>query len=285
MGKGKTILGASLILIGISYFAYQTMGVSIFQREVANVDKKWVIQPNDIKNLDVQGGSTDLQVEFIPSENDESYILVEGTALGDVAQKIESAQIANHTLSLDLASDEWHFLSFDTRERTLLVTVALPEEKMLDTVALRLRSGDGSYDHIKAKRVQIEAASGNMDISGIAAQDIRIESSSGNINASEIQGTTRIASKSGSVSVDQLSGDSVVDSTSGDVDIVQKTPANADITARSGSVTFTVAENYAGRYQLHANSGEIEAPVAKGETEDVVKIQTNSGDITVNESE
>ncbi|MFM1651581.1 DUF4097 family beta strand repeat-containing protein [Brevibacillus sp. B_LB10_24] len=284
MVKTMTMIVIGFVIAGLLGMAYYKFAYTSSGKGTVSVDKQWEIEPNELERLEVQGGSTNLNVEFIESQsNQPGYVHVNGTAHKDVAQKIESAEISAHTLSLDLNTNEWGFPSFDHSERTLHVTVALPEQEMLDSVHFRLQSGNASYSDVKGRNIQMGASSGNIRFHDIEAQNISMECTSGNIQGSGITGSLQVTSKSGSVTVDELSGNSIVNATSGNVKITQKTAANTDINASSGNVTMTVAKGFAGLYDLRASSGNIKAPDSKGKTQEVVKIRTTSGNITVKE--
>ncbi|TBL70442.1 DUF4097 family beta strand repeat-containing protein [Paenibacillus thalictri] len=281
----RTILAIGFILLGLFWLASYHTDLLSSSSAAANVDKQWTVGPGELKNVDIRGGSTDMTVDFIKSDGGGgAYVRINGTAYEDVAQKIEEARVSGNSLSLDLNTNKkWGFSGFGGSDRMLHVTVALPEQELLDNALFSLKSGDGDYRNVKGKTIHIGSSSGDIAFNGLTGQDILLECSSGDIEGTGVTGNTRITASSGSIRIDELSGNSSVKSASGDVRIQQKTIANADINATSGNVTFTAAKDFAGMYDVRASSGKVKAPDSKGKDQATIKIRTHSGDIAVKE--
>ncbi len=286
MVRNWLIAAGCLVILGILGMAVYGFDFAGMNANRVDVEKRWAFEQKGLESLYVDGGSLDMNVAFIPSEDGRSgYVEVSGTVDRRIAEKLEAAQISGKMLHLDMNADWRNFDLFAFGDRRLDVTVALPEQERLETVRFGLRSGNGSYSGVKGKHVRIGASSGNVKFTGLeAAERIELESRSGNIKGSGIAGSAQVTVGSGNITIDGLAGDAIVKSGSGDIAVKQRTVADMDVQARSGNVTIDVAEGFAGFYDLRASSGNIHAPDSKHQTLDTVKVRTGSGNITVRET-
>lgn len=276
----KVALGLILIgLIGMAIYGFDFNDAE--GRE--NMDKKWTFSEHDLSHLEVISGSSNVEVTFtsIASEA-QPYIHVVGPAEEDVVKRIEATQLSNQTLSLDFTvKGNWRFFSFDFTSHTIDVTVALPNDVVLDTFQFDASSGNGYLNHVKGHNVHVETTSGNIRFNHIEAEHIVVKCTSGNVNGKGLIGSSDVHCRSGNINIDQIAGDVTASITSGNITLQQSVAANANVEATSGNVRFHAAPDFAGYYDLRATSGSINAPESPRITDHTIMIRTKSGNIRV----
>lgn len=301
MRKILLTLGIVCMLIGV--IGVVSTNFNFGSKGTAYV-KEWKFTNDELKNLHLVGSSYSIELEVVPSSDDQNSIKITGNASDTVIQQIEEAAITDHTLNLSLREDTrfFSFMDFTGFEKQQIV-ITMSKQASFDLVTTDMSSSSISLTNLKTKTANIDSSSGSIKITnlqadqaevssssgsirvdGATASQLTLKSTSGSIKGADITGNTNATASSGSIKIDQLTGDKVnVKTSSGSINIDDLLTKAADIKASSGSVNLAVSKEFGGLYDLSASSGSISAPESKGLTNDLIKVKTSSGSISIRE--
>lgn len=299
MRRGWIITAIILIVIGITGLSFTKFNLG--NEKLINIEKKWTFDAQTLNNITVIGAHNHLDVKFEKSDSDTGSIVVSGNTDQATIDQINKASIINNQYELDLTTAfKLQFFSFNFESSKIHITVALPNDDVIDTVDIATNSGNFNIDDVLAKHATFKTKSGNVNVVNVLAEQATITTNSGNLKAEDIQAdTVLLTTKSGNVNannltgdlqatvnsgnirIDKVSGQVTAESKSGNITMSQATAHGANISASSGNVTFTVAEGFSGFYELRSNSGNIKAPDSIGTSSEIIKINTKSGNIKV----
>ncbi|MDO7906420.1 DUF4097 family beta strand repeat-containing protein [Paenibacillus sp. JX-17] len=278
MSKKWFLLAALLILIGAGGAAVFGFG----SQEGDDYEQKWTFSSQELRSLLIENAGS-ARIEFAPSSNSEGSVLVKGKWSKDDIERMKETALENGQLDLDISKKQgFRLFSIFNKDYTQKVTVSLPQNSELERLAIKGTSGDIALADTQARNMSIQLTSGTMDLSSLTADQLDLSITSGDINAQNIKANVTANASSGQIKMNELNGSATVKLTSGDVDIRQKTAAGVDITCSSGNVNVQVAADFKGSYDARATAGEVSIPESVGESKDIIKIRTTSGDINVN---
>ncbi|WP_442602198.1 DUF4097 family beta strand repeat-containing protein [Paenibacillus sp. KN14-4R] len=279
----KKILGLGLILIAIGLIGAYNFGITNGNNNNLTFQKKWNLAGDPLKELKLHASSGDLDVVFVQSQDGSNSIEMNGTTKQDNIDLIEAAVPVNGEFKLDFSKKEkWNLFSFGPfSDNKIKVTVALTDLTPIQVVDIQTSSGNITGANLLANKVDIHATSGDIELAGVHGQEIKLKSTSGNISASKAEGPISAEIHSGNIELNDVTDSAIITSTSGNVKLTQKKAANADIKVTSGDAKVTVPKDFGGSFDLRATSGNISAPDEKHTSQEVIKVRTTAGNITV----
>lgn len=116
--------------------------------------------------------------------------------------------------------------------------IIFQEHIKLNSLRLKLSSGNIIMQDIVTPSLDIEVSSGKVTAAAVQADEYRFKISSGNLKLTELAGTGETISTSGNITVDHLFGGGSVKSTSGNTTIgLDKLVADLEISLTSGNAT------------------------------------------------
>lgn len=312
--KKWSILAVILILIGLAGAAYHKFE---FGDDKPSFHQKWTFDQGALKALSIDS-SYDVDMEFIKSPDGTNYVEVSGNMKQQTIDKLKQAKISSQTLDLPMKDDfYWSFLTISFQSTKQHIVVALSNPDTLDRIVFKAGSNSGHFTGLQGKKIQLTTTSGNLHADSIVAEEFKMSAVSGDISASQIQGETEIGLSSGNIRVDTLNGslqtkttsgnitaesvtgnvdasvgsgnirfgnfigDGTFHSTSGNVTLTDQRSNNLDIGVGSGNVSLSNDPDFKGTYDLRASSGNVTAPESPGETSDIIKARSVSGNIKV----
>lgn len=154
------------------------------------------------------------------------------------------------------------------------------------------------FENLKANTVELKSISGDIDISkNIMADNIVMHTTSGEIEASELQAKTyTISTTSGDSRIYSLVGSGDISSSSGEIEVmVNDLNGNMTLTSTSGDVDLSLKETVEGYLEVGTSSGDISgnidfrynkngdrATAGDEASNNRIKVQTSSGEVTIN---
>ena len=143
-------------------------------------------------------------------------------------------------------------------------------------VIARSTSGDVS---VKGTKGPVTATSTSGDVEVTDATDrIVIESVSGDVRASQLTGEVRSEAVSGTIELRDVSGDVRAETTSGDVSLTRVVSRSVFTTTVSGETEYEGTIDANGRYEFHAQSGDIRLELPES-TSGQFSVETFSGSL------
>lgn len=295
--KGIKWIATCFIIIGIiGVFVY---GVQDPHNKQAEYTKKWTMDAEGLKNLMITS-DFDIDVEFIESPDQSSYVELSGKLPTDVIQHLDTLQPSVGKFNLTIQNKQKFQLlfSFDfPRDQKMIVALAKDAKLQsiesdsgsssmhfkgarAENINIAFSSGDIDVEQIQGTHIQIEGDSGNISAQGVEG-DIQTKLSSGDIKLQDVKGDLQARASSGNINVENHEGAAILHTSSGDIELVQRTISPIDASADSGNVEMTIPETFEGFYDVQAGSGSTSTPESKMLTKDVIKARTGSGDITI----
>ncbi|MGF7050478.1 DUF4097 and DUF4098 domain-containing protein YvlB [Paenibacillus sp. DS2015] len=276
---GLGFIGLVLLIIGFVGMVFNRFD---FGDDLTVYNKKWIFEANTLHTLNLNSDYS-AEVNFIESTDGTDSITLDGPLANNTIASIDQAELKNGTFDMNLTDEDTiNFINISFQSGELKMTVALSDAKQLQDVSMQFNSDNADINNLTAKNTTIITRSGNLSLESITSEQLLIDVKSGNITGRKIQGNSSVTASSGEIRIDELSGNSTISARSGNIRITQKGANSLDITANSGNVTLTPDVNFAGTFDLKANSGDIQSPDSLRQTDDLIKIRTHSGNITVN---
>lgn len=235
-----------------------------------------------MNELIVDGASSDVKIEFIESASETANISISGKVEPVVAERIKNTVFANEALKLDLETNGTvRFVQFGFTDTEINIQVSMPKSDELNHLQVSMSSGNAKVIGAAVDYITLESKSGNATISDIQAIEAAISSQSGNLKIENITSKLMASTDSGNINIKTLTGELDADSKSGNITINQEESSDATVTTSSGDVKFIAANNFDGFYDVRSNSGTVSAPENNGNSDEIIKIKTSSGNITV----
>lgn len=313
MTKRWSFLAILLIVIGIIGMAINHFK---FEEPLQAYQQRWDISQIPAAVLEIDTGySTD--VEFISSGTESGYVELDGKLKQALIDRLKDTKPTGEGLALDLTDDSFQFLTIQFKSPKLHIKVALPEATELNRFHAQGHSSHIRVNGLKAAEADVKTNSGNLSVSNAAASQLTLSASSGNVTARNIQsplvvnvhsgniklheitgsgsytagsgnitgeqinGQTEIKDSSGNVSLKSFTGAGKIEANSGNVTLSNQRSDQLDISVKSGNVKLSLDDAFQGFYDLQASSGTVHAPNASQQTNDVIKVRTKSGNITI----
>lgn len=280
MSKKWKVTAIVLIIIGLAGLAFNKFDLG--DKQNISLKKEWTFDANTLKNMTIAGNSENLEVIFVKSSNESGSIVLEGEFNQMLIDKIENTAISGDHFELDLTTRfELQFFSLNFKTTKDRITVALPNDDILDHLEVSSLSGNTKVEHVLAKNASFSTLSGNLNVLDVTSENLILKTSSGNIVAAEISSKLHASAGSGNIKITNIAGELTAETKSGNITITQKEIGNADVKTTSGNATFTTAKDFNGFYDLRSNSGNIKSPESLGTSAEIIKIRTTSGNIRV----
>ncbi|MCM3634729.1 DUF4097 family beta strand repeat-containing protein [Paenibacillus camelliae] len=280
MKRKLWILAFLLVGVGIIGLAFNKFQIG--DEGLIRVEKSWSIQGNELNELIVDGASSDVKIEFIESASETANISISGKVEPVVAERIKNTVVAHEALKLDLETNgNMRFVQFGFTDTEINIQVSMPKSDELNHLQVSMSSGNAKVIGAAVDYITLESKSGNATISDIQAIEAAISSQSGNLKIENITSKLMASTDSGNINIKTLTGELDADSKSGNITINQEESSDATVTTSSGDVKFIAANNFDGFYDVRSNSGTVSAPENNGNSDEIIKIKTSSGNITV----
>jgi len=280
MKRKLWILAFLLVGVGIIGLAFNKFQIG--DEGLIRVEKSWSIQGNELNELIVDGASSDVKIEFIESASETANISISGKVEPVVAERIKNTVVAHEALKLDLETNGTViFVQFGFTDTEINIQVSMPKSDELNHLQVSMSSGNAKVIGAAVDYITLESKSGNATISDIQAIEAAISSQSGNLKIENITSKLMASTDSGNINIKTLTGELDADSKSGNITINQEESSDATVTTSSGDVKFIAANNFDGFYDVRSNSGTVSAPENNGNSDEIIKIKTSSGNITV----
>lgn len=313
--KGLSLIATILIILGISGMIYQGFN---FGEKQPSYTQKWTFSDNELKSLSIKS-DYNVEFEFIMSPDGTNYVEASGNLPQKSIDKLIETKLANQGLALRF--NEEHvvsFLSFNFNSTTQQITVALADpEQALDQITVDLMANDGSFKALRAKEILLETKSGNLEgkdleadhlqagaLSGkisleqiVADTELKVTSgnvkvhhlkgsltskmTSGDFTAEDLEGDIQATMTSGNIRINDWTGNGTIKSTSGNITIEDQRSDSLDISIHSGNVRLSTDPEFQGVYELRTSSGNIKSPDSPNVNNDIIKVRSTSGNITI----
>lgn len=313
--KGWTLLATICVILGISGMIYQGFN---FEEKKPAYTQKWTFNDNELQLLSINS-EYDVEFEFITSPDGTNYVEASGNMPQKSIDKLTDTKIADQSLALQFMEERIvRFLDLDFQSSTQYVTVALTDpEQMLNRIDVDLLANNGNFKALRAKEMSLKTNSGNLAVQDLAADRLQIKNfsgkvsleqvaadtelnvtsgnvkldhftgnltskmTSGDFSAQNLQGDIHATMTSGNININDWTGNGTFKSTSGNIAIREQRSDSLDISIHSGNVSLSADPEFQGTYDLKATSGRIESPVSPGVTDDLIKVRSTSGNITI----
>ncbi|WP_138495430.1 DUF4097 family beta strand repeat-containing protein [Paenibacillus pinistramenti] len=313
MTKKWSLLAVALIIIGIAGMAYQHFR---FGEPLKDYQERWDLSAEQLQNLSINGGF-DTDVSFISSQDGSGYVEISGRFKQKVIDKLNQTKTDADGLKLDMSVTSFEFFALDFSSPQAKITVAVPDGQQPAQFQFSLGSGDSTIQGLRADHADLKMLSGNLSVTDAKADQLSLHSSSGNVSLAQIEAPVTLNMSSGNLSLNQISGEGSyslssgnlkgtgvtggvkikissgnvtlndftgtgqIESFSGNVTLNSQRSDDLDITSYSGNVKLARDAAFQGFYDLQASSGSIHAPDSPQQTNDVIKVRTTSGNITI----
>ncbi|MBB6455332.1 DUF4097 and DUF4098 domain-containing protein YvlB [Salirhabdus euzebyi] len=253
---GVCLITILTILISGIGFIFYTEGADAFSFNTVKIQENQQIQGDDIQNIYISSGSTD--VELVKHSGNEIDIELDG----EVSEKMKDAfdlKVSETNRTLEVELDRLmrpSFTVFAINKGTKL-TIKIPSN-MYQDIIVESSSGDIYVNGITSDKVDLQAKSGDITIKNSFAQTAFLKANSGDITGSDL--------------------------------------LTVDAKTTSGDISLSTKENsFTLQFKSNSGEGEINVPgflfekkeedliVGKlGDGEYSMSIRTNSGDFLLN---
>ncbi|EES74678.1 DUF4097 family beta strand repeat-containing protein [Paenibacillus sp. MB22_1] len=275
--KKWSLIGLLLILIGLAGMAYQHFE---FGDELPSHQQKWTFDQGGLQTLLIDS-DYDVELEFIDSLDGTNYVEINGNMNQKTIDAVKAAQISEGTLKLDLKDKfDWTFFSINFQSTKQRITVALGDKGELNRIGFKSDSSNGTFRGLRADDIDLSIDSGNIRVDQFEGT-LTAKSSSGNITANQVKGTVKATSNSGDIRFNRFTGDGSFKSNSGNITLSEQRSDNLDISVGSGNATLSADAEFKGYYDLQSGSGNTTAPDSPRQTQDLIKVRANSGNIRI----
>ncbi|TCZ76581.1 hypothetical protein E0485_13390 [Paenibacillus albiflavus] len=285
-------------------------------------EKEWTFSKNELKNFKIDS-SLAIDVQMVSSSDDHGSVRISGSAPEEVIAQIEAAKISNGTLDLNLhdKSKYFAFFNFSGSDKQKIV-ITMSEQEILDSLTTKTSSGSMNLSNLRAHRADIRSTAGSVSVANlyadqanvastsgsvsilelladqldvsstagsvrvdqVSAERISLGATSGSIKGAKLKGNIQVSASAGSVRLEQVTSDNIkVETTSGSIHLTDLITKSAEIESSAGSVSLTIPAGFGGMYDLRSSSGSISAPDSKKQTDEVIKVRTTSGSISIKE--
>lgn len=277
----------ALIFIGIA--GVVTYGWKS-NEDLTSFEKKWTFAAADLRDMTISS-DYDVDITFAMSTDGTNSIFLKGQGKEKMIEKVMSTEITDKRLELELLQTPRkyiNFFDFSFLNTTEEMIVSVTDDAVLDSLQLKLDSGNIKV--IDAANIELIAAevsvdSGNITLDNFKSTQLEIEVDSGNIKGDQVVTTELTASAdSGNITLENTTGRSNLSVDSGNIKLYKLDTTDADISADSGNVYVQVPSSFAGFYDLQVDSGTINSPESKRETNEYIKVRTDSGNIKVEQN-
>jgi len=277
------LTACAFIVIGVA-------GVLAFGWKTADAlpefEKKWSFESADLRKLAINSDYA-VDITFVKSTDGTNSITLKGAGKEKMIEKIQATEISSQSLQLDLVQTprKWvtffHFNSQNVKEQLL---ISVKDDFVLDRLELELDSGNLKINdavNAQLEDTQLSVDSGNITLNNFKSTRLDLDIDSGHIKGDQLTADLTASVDSGNIEIKNVIGRSSISIDSGNVRLYKLDNSPTEISADSGNVYVQVPASFAGFYDLEVDSGNISAPEAKRETKDYIKVETDSGNIKI----
>ncbi|WBW96288.1 DUF4097 family beta strand repeat-containing protein [Oceanirhabdus sp. W0125-5] len=263
----------------------------------------------------VSSGSSSIDLDvYIPEKYNNDLAI--RTSSGDInIEEIELSNFKGESTSGDYKINDMTAKDISIKTSSGKVTLGNIEAANFNRIST---SGDSIIENIKSEEIVIKSSSGKVEINSIIADVLKGKSTSGDyylnevvseeveINASSgkvtfdklLSQTTKSKATSGDLKIKEFKGDLIVERSSGNTQVKWIEFKNkVEIDSASGDVILDLPKNAQFKVEFKGGSGEhdIDFPIkingevdeseikgAVGESDNLIKVRTSSGDLRIN---
>ncbi|MCP3740494.1 DUF4097 family beta strand repeat-containing protein [Rossellomorea sp. BNER] len=291
-----------LLIVGVGIIGVGLMSFQQSSFSKVNIHKEDSVNSKTINEIKISTSSAD--VEMIPTNGNEIYVLLTGKMTKDLEDKYElEINQSNHTLKIDyIIKNDSLGLKFGSFKDTK-IQIKVPS-KTFETIQVFTSSGDISIDEVKTKILAAKSTSGDQSVSGTdIVKQLVLQSSSGNIDTNGNETTsTDLHSTSGNIDINHLhSQKSVFETTSGNIRLKdERLQGGMEFKSSSGDIDIHFQHSPESfKVDFKGDSGEPNINIdgilfkekkenravgVKGTGEFEIKVTTGSGDLNIDES-
>nr|WP_152619360.1 DUF4097 family beta strand repeat-containing protein [Cohnella kolymensis] len=227
-----------------------------------------------------------MDVSFVKSGNGTNSVLLQGKGTPKMIEDTTKTEISEQSLQLALTREGrgFNLFNFNLSDSTQHLTISVTDDAVWEKLNLELDSGNVRVNDAAVTKLldaKITVDSGNISIKNFKSEQLNFQVDSGNVTAEDVQANLTGATDSGNIQIRNFAGDSKLSVDSGNIKLYKQDIGETDLSADSGNVYVQMPSSFAGFYDLQADSGSVRAPDSKRETNDYVKVRTDSGNITV----
>lgn len=279
MIKKTSIVALVLLVLGIGG-SMLTLDTQMAQSEM--LEEK-VVDTNDYHNIDIHTDNTEITI--LPT-NDESTKV---ELFGNDTKYDLAANVEENTLKINVKTNRDKIFSFDIFPKEIKLTVYIPrihyenisvkssngriDVKEIEGTEIQLNTDNGNIqlNSVQSETVRLETNNGKVEMSDIVAKLLKIDSYNGKIKMKDIEGEIVGATSNGKISLQTNYLEQPIDlqSDNGKIEIESRNkPKHAilDLKTHNGKVTVF---------------GESDWDTKIGNGENIIKITTTNGNITI----
>ncbi|MCR8641338.1 DUF4097 domain-containing protein [Paenibacillus sp. N1-5-1-14] len=266
-------------VVGMLFYGFQ------FDEEEPAVpyELKWAFNADELDQLVINSNYGSV-IQFTKSTDGTNHIEIKGNAPSKAINQIKSSTISNKKLEINSKVEKNIGLLHVQLTETSLhhqITVSLSDKAKIDNLKVSADNGNVVLNNVTVRNAEIHTALGGVTLSNLTTNTVRAETDMGMITGSKINGRLYAITGSGNVDIDHMSGDSIILTKSGEVNLFQDYVASAQIGTSVGNVTISLPSRYSGRFDLKTNLGQIKEPKTTGESDQLIKVVSDVGNITV----
>ncbi|WP_239615749.1 DUF4097 family beta strand repeat-containing protein [Cohnella mopanensis] len=281
---------AAICLIIIGGVGALSSDWSTQDKNMLALQKKWDFSATELRQLHIVS-DYDVKVKFAKSSDGRNSIQLNGQGTEKMIAHLESSEIDNQSLNIDLRRKPQKYISFldfsfDNVKEEL--TISLTDDALLESLKIELDSGNIDVTDaalIRISEADLSADSGNITLSNFKSDKLVLDIDSGNIKGNGVTANVTASADSGNIRLENMTGPSNLSVDSGSIKLYKLDSANTDISADSGNVYVQVPSSFAGYYDLKVDSGNIKAPEPKRQTTDYVRVKADSGNIKIEQQQ
>ncbi|PRX71125.1 putative adhesin [Cohnella sp. SGD-V74] len=276
-----------LIVIGIAGALNHNWNT--VDKDMRDFEKKWTFSAEELRNLSIKS-EYNVSMTFVKSSDGVNSIHLKGRGTEQMIETIQAAEISGSKLDLELIRLPRRYMNlfgFNFDSPTEQFVVSVTDDALLDKLKLKLDSGNLELKNASLLRISsavLDSDSGNMSLGEFASDTLEIDVDSGNVKAERVTANLTASIDSGNITIENMTGKAKLSADSGNVKLYKLDSSDTSISVDSGNAYVRVPADFAGVYDLKADSGRVRAPESRRQTNDTIKVRTDSGNITIEEA-
>jgi len=258
-------------------------------RNLRDFEKKWTFSAEELRELSIKS-EYNVSMTFVKSVDGTNSIELKGHGTERMVETIQAAEISGRKLELELIRLPRKYInlfdfSFDPPTEQFVVSVT--DDALLDRLKLKLSSGNLEIKDASLLRISsavLDSNSGNLSLGEFVSETLEIDVDSGNVKGDRVTANLTASIDSGNITIENMTGKADISADSGNVKLYKLDTSDTNISVDSGNAFVRLPTSFAGTYDLKADSGRVRAPESRNETNDTIKVRTDSGNITIEEA-
>ena len=274
-----SLIALALLIVGVigSVFTF----TSAYQSE--EIIKTESVGSEGIENLNILTNNT--KIEVLPTND--SDITAELSTKNKKHELL--AKVEDSTLFIEVKDKQKSFISLDFFSFGTTLTVYVPE-KAYDSLQVESDNGRITVDEIEANGVNVKADNGRIELENIESMTVTGNASNGLISMKNVNSSTiNVTTSNGKIMLDHVEGEIYGKTSNGAIELVTENldrfieletnngKINVQTEQEPTNVTFDVRVDN-GKARVF---GESNWDTVVGNGENLVKLTTNNGGITV----